>query len=300
MENTQPPATNLSHLNENVRHMIAWDNKSRIRKSKTPQWFNYTRAKEIMARMKKFMELPQKDRYDGIVIVAEANNGKTGLIRKFARQYPGVEKEDGTGIHLPVVLIDSPPKADISWLLSEIQVALNAPYKQSEKPEGKLRQIQELFRRICVEMLIIDEISDIVSGTAKQQREFLSFVKQMSTRLEIPIVLSGTPPILSALSTDDQVWSRFKVERIPEWQADGEFLGLLKIYERNAPLKKPSNLTSEANRNIALSILEKSKGRIGWIIEILEEAVEKAILSGEERITQNIIDQIEVQSPIVV
>lgn len=284
----------LSHLEERIRHKLKWDDRSRIRSFRKPEWINYREASEIFARMEKLLNITEKKRNDGLLIWTPANNGKSSLLRKFLEKHPVNIEVDESGCYIPVVLIDSPPEPDISWLLNEILVFLNAPYKQREKPEGKIRQIQELFRRLGVKMLIIDEISDMVSGSANKQRVFLRFIKQMSTRFEIPIVLSGTKDIVSVIATDKQVDSRFKKIELPEWKMDGDLVGLLAAFEKLAPLKNPSHLILPENRDIVAAIHEKSLGRIGWITEILEEAVEMAIISGEERITKDIISRVKI------
>lgn len=284
----------FAHLDPKIKFALGLSDKERILLARKVRFFSYPAAKEIMAELETMLEPTEKQRVPGMVITADPNNGKSALVRQFAKKHPVQERKDGTGIDIPVLLIDGPPKADVGWLLSEILSALNVPYKHKADDETKFRQIRAVFERLNVRMLIIDEISDIVSGSASNQRYVLTTIKQAATRTKIPIILTGTAPIISAISTDDQTKSRFTHRELPNWNADKDFIDLLAAVERHIPLKLPSHLSSKENRGIADKILQKSEGRIGWIIEILEKAAEKAILGKEERIAESIIDSINL------
>lgn len=282
----------FSHLDAKIIGMFGWRDNDRIKSIKKDRWFSYSAAEQIEAELDAMLEVDDRLRLPGMVITANPNNGKSSLVRHFAKRYPAKEREDGTGVNIPVLLIDGPPRADVKWLLGEILIALNAPYKEKEDDKHQFRQIVGIFKRLNVRMLIIDEISDIVSGTASKQRDFLSLIKQTATRAGIRIILSGTPPILSAISVDDQAKSRFVHRELPDWTTNLEFINLLATFEKHTPLKLPSKLAAVENRNLAAKIQDKSRGRIGWIFEILEKSAEQAINTGEERITENIVDSI--------
>lgn len=283
-----------SHLDEDIKISLSCSNADRIRLIKSDEWFSYQNAKELLKEMELLLDLPSSLRSPGLLITALPNNGKSWLVHHFARKHPALERSDGTGVDVPVVLINSPHKPDVGWFLGNILLALNAPHKTKEKEEIKFNQVIGLFERLNVRMLIADEISDIVDGTALQQRHFLNMIKSLNNEMKRPIILTATPRIKSALALDEQVKRRFSERELPEWTADVELINFLASFEKRTPLKFPSELASQKNRTLALKILEKSHYRIGYMVELLQKSAEAAIISGKEKIDEEIINSIKI------
>lgn len=279
------------HLSPAAIAILGWSNEERFKRIRRHIWFPYQPAEQILGEMERMLEPTDSLRVPGMLITADPNNGKTTLLHEFAKRHPAVERSDGTGIDVPVVLIDSPPKPDVGWFLGEILSALNAPYRQREKDENKLKQVIALFKRLHVRILIADEISDVVDGPAQSQRFFLNTIKQTATRARVSVVLSGTPRIKSAIAIDDQTKSRFIEKELPLWQPDRYYAQLLSTFERTTPLRRASNLVGN-DSSLAEEIMVKSRGRIGGIFELLQKGAVRAIETGEERITKEIIDAI--------
>lgn len=284
------------HLDEDIIVSLSYPDAARIRMIKSDEWFSYQRAKEILKEMELLLELPSSLRSPGLLITALPNNGKSWLVHHFAKKHPAEERADGTGVNVPVVLINSPHKPDVGWFLGNILLALNAPHKTKEKEEVKFNQVIGLFERLNVRMLIADEISDTVDGTALQQRHFLNMLKSLNNEMRRPIILTATPRIKSALALDEQVKRRFSERELPEWVAGIELINFLAAFEKRTPLKYPSELASKKNRALALKILEKSHNRIGYIVELLQKSAEKAIITGTEKINEEIIDSVKLQN----
>ena len=133
-----------------------------------------------------------------------------------------------------------------------------------------------------VDMLIIDEIHNILSGSIAKQKQVLNAIKNLSNHLKIPIVLSGTKDALRAVSTDTQISSRFRPIYLKKWKMDKEFVSLLATFLKTLPLKKESIILTV---NTSMEILEISDGNIGDIIGLRKKASIYAIKSESERIT---------------
>ena len=69
-----------------------------------------------------------------------------------------------------------------------------------------------------------------------------------------------------------------------------EYQRLLLTFERLLPLKRPSNLADE---KIADKLLIMSRGSLGELAKILQEAAIQAIHSKEERITLSLLGKLE-------
>src|SRR5207248_6491647 len=119
----------------------------------------------------------------------------------------------------------------------------------------KQSQVLRLLQLIDLQMLIIDEIHNIVTGPVSKQRQFLNVLKYLGNDLQIPLVGLGTKEALRAVQADPQLANRFEPAALPPWQLNQEFQMLLASFERTLPLRKPSRLANEqvARKLLALS-----------------------------------------------
>jgi hypothetical protein len=282
------------HLDEDTREQLNLPDSERRMVVEESFWIEYEQAEKIIAFLDDLLHLPKKDRMPNCLLIGEANNGKTSLLGEFISRYPGGVREDGSGVDLPIIKINVMPDVDESRLYNRILNVLNAPYKDSEKPDRKQYQVLQLCSRLNVRMLVIDEGSDFLMGTPHKQRTALVAVKDLSNTLKIPVVLSSVPKGLNVINSDSQSSSRFEPVELPLWKNDTEFKRLLNAFERSLPLKKPSFLYSE---ELASKIHRMTDGIIGDVARLLGKAARLAIDSEEERITEDILDSVRHISP---
>lgn len=153
----------------------------------------------------------------------------------------------------------------------------------------KLRyQLIHLMRACHVQMLIIDELHSLLTGTAAKQREVMNAIKLLCNELRIPIVGVGTREAVRVLHTDPQHASRFDVASLPSWGLNREFQRLLASFEKVLPLKYPSNLHSP---ELATRLHAISEGNIGNLQRLLVACATEAIRNGQERVDAVIIEK---------
>lgn len=131
-------------------------------------------------------------------------------------------------------------------------------------------------------MLIVDEIHNILVGAVSKQKAFMNSLKNLSTELQIPIVIVGIPDALHATNTDAQINNRFKPIALKRWSLDRTYLSLLASLEKILPLRDASNLYS--NKDLAEYIFDTSEGYIGEIIDLITQASLYSIDNKIERI----------------
>ena len=117
----------------------------------------------------------------------------------------------------------------------------------------------------------------------------LNAVRSLSTDLQIPIVAAGIETANIVMRTDAQLYSRFKSRELKRWTNEESFAKLLKSFEKQLSLKKPSSLESN---DIVIRVLTMGDGVIGNIAFTLKKAAEVAIRTKEERITPHILDSL--------
>ena len=148
--------------------------------------------------------------------------------------------------------------------------------------------------KLGVRMLIIDEIHHLIAGSNGRQRAFLNVIKYLSNELMLPIVAVGTNEAFNAVRVDPQIANRFLPIELPRWRNNTDFRRLLRSFEALLPLQRASEL---AQPEMALRLSLVSEGTIGELSTLLNQAAIEAIIGGEERITDHVLDRIAWTPP---
>lgn len=274
------------HLSDRTSELADADAKERMRAIKAGIAVIYDRAKEVLARMEDLLDHPPIDRMPNMLIVADSNNGKTWLLRHFLEKHPPDPNPSGDAAIVPVVMVNAPPTPDIGELCASILTEVNAPYRESANDFDRMNAVKRVLQGISTRMLIIDEIHDMLTGSAKKQRELRNAIKGLGNYLKISIVAAGIDEAYTVFSTDPQLSNRFYPEPLPLWKLDANLGRLLASIERKLPLRRPSNLKAP---EMLQQISFMSEGTIGGIYEVLKMAASKAIANGSECISLELL-----------
>lgn len=285
-----------AHIRPEFRNIAAMPNDKRLAFLDEPRWIRYQAADSIIATLRGLLRKPPRHRMPNLLLVGEPNNGKTTIVRRFHEQVKAEKNHvdhEGEPIN-PVIVAESPPSADEKALYISILERFQPNYRATD-PVNKLRyQVIHLFRYSHIRMLIVDEFHSLLTGSAIKQREVMNAIKMLCNELAIPIVGVGTGDAVRVLHTDPQHASRFDVVRLPRWEANAEFLKLLRSFESILPLKKPSGLHQP---ELAEPLLVISQGIIGNLHRLLVECSIVAIKTGKERIDREIIESKKCLQP---
>ncbi|AYJ79353.1 transposase [Aliarcobacter cryaerophilus ATCC 43158] len=283
-------------LTNEAQQIINKTNSERITYISEDRWVHYPQAEEIIQTLESIKTYEKnKTRVTSILLVGSSNNGKTSLLEEFVRRNPSYDYysensdkltkeffDNYNAIGIPALSILAPNEPNESRLYSNILNKIFAPFNERDSVARKQYLVQYYLNLLNVDMLIIDEIHNILSGSIAKQKQVLNAIKNLSNHLKIPIVLSGTKDALRAVSTDTQISSRFRPIYLRKWKMDKEFVSLLATFIKTLPLKKESIILTS---NTAMEILEISDGNIGDIVGLLKKAAIYAIKSESERIT---------------
>lgn len=270
----------LNNLLPIVREQLNLPKEDRIEFILEEKWITYPNAKEILDKLEFLYKHPKKSRMPCMLIVGETNNGKTSIINKFLKEHPPYEAEEST--ITPILSVVTPETGSISDFFSKILQSLCVPYRNGDKVNKKRELIDHYFKICEIKMLIVDEIHNILVGAVSKQQAFMNSLKNLSTELQIPIVIVGISNALHATNTDPQINNRFKPVGLKKWQFDRNYLSLLASLEKILPLKNASNLYS--NKELAEYIFDISEGYIGEIIELISTASIYSINNNLEKI----------------
>lgn len=285
------------HLNEQTIDIIHLSKEDRIRSMHEPLWIEYPKTKEIISYLEHLMDRPKKPRMQNLLIVGESNIGKTSIITEFEKKHKSYTIEDVDEMSIvvrPVLLALAPSKADEKGLYISILESFWTPFRATDSLVKLRNQVYYLMRETNVKILILDEIHHFLSGTPAQQRDVMNALKNIGTKLMIPIVGVGIKDASHILTSDPQLSSRFDLIKLTRWELDNNFRGLLKAFEKRLPLKKPSHLYSKEKGELLYLI---SKGNLGDLHRLLIECTTYAINNDVEEITVDIINEFKWLKP---
>ena len=147
--------------------------------------------------------------------------------------------------------------------------ALGFPGMPSDSVTKRQDSAVRMLHAAGVTCLAIDEVHNLLSGSALQQRRILNLLRWLGNELQIPLIAVGTAEALHAIHSDDQLANRFEPLGLPPWQDDEEFRNLLGTLEAVLPLRRRSDL---AKAELARRILCASEGILGEIVAIVTRA----------------------------
>ena len=182
--------------------------------------------------------------------------------------------------------MQAPPSADENQFYNDCLDAICAQFNRRGRTTEKRSQLTGLLRITGLQAWLIDELHAISSGHGTKQQHFMVVLKYLTNELQVPLVCAGTDEALSAIEADAQMKSRFTVLPLPLWREGEEYLRLLDSLEYRTPLRKPSNLASQDTANLILGL---SGGTFSGILGLVQQAATRAIETGVERITPDVI-----------
>lgn len=260
--------------------------RERMKSVLTPRWISYPHATDILRRMEDLFDYPEHHRPTNLVVVGEANNGKTLLGHRFVKRHPRNHDVMEARTTVPVLMVNAPLVPDEGRLYNELLDGFNSSYSLKDEPEKKRRQLKRQLREAQTRVIVIDEIHNIIVGFTRRQQAMLVVLKQLGADLGIHIVALGTMAAYRAVQSDEQIGTRFEGIELPTWRYDDSFRVMLQQYETTLPLKLPSNLQED---KLARLIHGRSEGLIGEVAKLLASASRRVIGTADERITYDVV-----------
>ncbi len=283
------------HLHAEMRAFADEDDASRIRLMRTDRWISYARADAALAACEDLLTFPKRTRMPNLLLYGPTNNGKTMIVEKFRRAHPPMASEDAPhGIaQIPVLNVQMPPGPDEARFFEAILDAMAVPPVSGAVAKRQATTVR-FMRDTGVQLLVIDEAHNLLSGTALQQRRLLNLLRWLGNELKIPLVAAGTVEAFHAIQSDDQLANRFEPMPLPPWPKNQEYRQMLKTLEALLPLRRASGLAKHA---LAAKIHSATGGILGEVVVMITRTAVQAVTSGEERITAKLIDEAGYVSP---
>lgn len=272
----------ISRLLPDAREMLGKEPEELITYIRQDRWLPYPQADRLLERLEALFNMPEKIRPPSMLIVGDSHCGKSSLVRRFQQRHPPTDGMYESAC--PVYYLKScPPEPDEGRLYEEILKDLAVPFRYSDRPAKKMDEVKYQFEQIKVRVIILDEMSNALSGSTLKQRVFMNAIKNLHNIIQRPIVLVGTLEAQYVTSSDRQFDSRFKVETLTRWDEGPDFQRFLARLEMTLPFGNPSLLASPETARVIYRRAES--GCIGDFVDLVTEAAVRAIQFGADRIT---------------
>ena len=277
----------FEHLTASTAELLNLSNDLRIREVQSERWVHYPRAKAALVAMGRLAAHPRTTRMPSLAIYGDSGMGKTMLMRKFCEDHPplfdprkGIERQQV----LPIQLAGRPGERQ---LFAQILHALGVnPGLRAGAVDMQFVVIR-LLKAIGLQVLVIDEVHNILAGSAREQRIVLNTLRYLSNELHISLVCFGVADAREAISGDAQLARRFDELTLTRWSSTPAFEELMISILRNLPLREPSVLTALSLRRV----LQITEGLTARIFRLMNDLVIAAIESGVEKIIDAAVDQ---------
>lgn len=291
--NTEQPATSTTptrtDLTPDALALLSAAKAERIQAIRRGAWIPYPRAKSALAQLRYVLEQPRSARMTGLTLSGPTNNGKTTIIREFIATHR-VAKADPSAERPEFLYVETPPVPNISLLYSQILRSVGDLKADKGTTSQKLARVLHLMPSLNLRMLFLDEIHNVLAGSAKQSEAFLNTLKYLSNQLQLPIVLIGTEAALNVVRTDPQVLSRYPAFTLSPWAHDEQFSRLIGAILSTLPLRKSTRLSATTVSHLH----GRSQGALGATVQILQRAAVWAVENDVEEITPRSIEATEV------
>lgn len=236
----------------------------------------------------------------GLMISGPPTTGKTTALQQLGRSFHLADRtrHTGPGERLPVVFLSVPPAATPKMLVSELARFLDLPIGKTMNQARITDIVCGALRDLATQLVLVDDVH-LLNTRTRVGAETSDQMKHLSERIPATFVYAGVAIEASPLLTGNrgaQLAGRFKMVRNPPLAYGSTtqrtaWEGLVGGMESALRLThhRPGALT-----RYAAYLHQRTAGRIGSLSALVREAAIAAILDGTEKITKQLLADIEV------
>lgn len=250
---------------------------------------------QVTQTLERYLTSPKAPIY-GFPVLGVSGAGKTTSVENVLSLFPQViSHENYRGLdfkreQLVWLKVDCPPdgtpKGLCTAILQGIDIALKSDYtnqilRNRMSKDVLLVKVSKLIRELHLGILLLEDIQNLCGTKTDVSKELLNFMVSLANSLRIPVVMIGTPKILSLLQKEFQQAKRASGEgeirmdlmtrNSPEWE---RFIGFVWTYQYTA---EKVELTEEMEKRF----FEESVGN-PFIASLLYKLVQDDAIIGRK------------------
>lgn len=146
---------------------------------------------------------------DSLCLTGEPGSGKTTICDYILSQYPRQEqlREDRAYPKIATFYVTLRSKS-IKGLASVMLNELNAPNPHKGTKDELTDRLEELLTNTETNLIIMDEFHNLIDD--RNSRDVLDWLKSLINRLNIPVLVVGTPQVRSLIDASNEMSRRFR------------------------------------------------------------------------------------------
>ncbi|MCY1740944.1 TniB family NTP-binding protein [Ensifer sp. SL37] len=198
-----------------------------------------------------------------------------------------------------VVVVQMPTNPTISRFYAALLAELGAPGPRAGggvRSHDLEQMALNILRAVNARVLVIDELHNMLAGSASARREFLNLLRYLGNALRIPLIGVGTQEAYLAIRTDPQLENRFEPIILPLWEPGSETAKLLMSFAASLPLRRSS--PDLLRPDVIKLLLIRTGGTIGEMLALLRAAAIAAIETGDESISERTLRIADYKGPV--
>ena len=275
-----------NHLAQSAANLLSQSDSDRVAAIREERWITYPRARHALELLDELLARPRTTRMRSLAIYADSGMGKTMLMERFRRAHPASYDRGERRLISPVLALQMVSHATERRFYGQLLTAIGVPFvPRATVLEMEIQALRNL-RRMEVRLLMLDEVHNILAGSAKEQRILLNMLRYMSNELQISLVCLGISEAREAIGGDVQLARRFEELTLPRWQGDEEFQELIVCMLRHLPLKQASQISARALRQV----LQITEGVTARVFSMFNDLAVAAIQAGTECINDSSVE----------
>jgi hypothetical protein len=231
----------------------------------------------------------------GLIVSGPAGTGKTTAITQFGKTHQAIDaaRHPGRADRVPILYVTVPPAATPRMVAAEFARFLGLPFTTRSN-------ITDIIEAVCgvavdtrVSVICVDEIHNLTLAT-RNGAEVSDTLKYFSERIPATFIYAGIDVEKAGLFSGvrgSQIAGRFTVIPTSPFPRSSEWDGLVATLEDALRLHHhtPGTLT-----DLALYLHQRTGGMIGSLSHLVRAAALDAILTGTEKITRRLLDDIDL------
>ena len=285
-----------THVHPKMRDYLAIEGRARLSACWDKVYVPTSSTREAFTALQDCMNALPSVKPEGLVLYGKVDTGKSRTMESFRDAHPPSRTPGSEYAEHPVVYIEAPDRPELTILYGSILRALERPIGYNAKPDQLRVWTIRMIRSCKVGVIMLDELHDISrERMSNQLLDFFGSLKNFINETRRPMVIGGVDAVLTVLSQDAQLASRFENSVELRRFDKKEFRTIVRAFERLMPLRRESDFRTDDALVEAL-YQRSERGLIGRLSRLLKAACLEAIDSKEERITLELLEKVDVRT----